>query len=369
MTVIRCSKLARYMECAGYMHLDVEEPEAGDPAKEGTACGELLTSYITHVPVGLSASNGVYFDDDMRFYMRPLADDILSRANGPITSEQRIDWQTRSGIWVRGQPDASYVDKKDRLCIDDLKYGWGIVEVKENWQLIGYAIGEVIKRQRSFSEIVFRICQPRPHHEDGDRREWIISYADLLAYKEKIENRFMELANGRKDFQTSKQCKYCKGAAEACPAFSRLFYKSIEVSTAFVQDHLTDEEIAKQLDLVKRAEEVLKIKLDSLTELGAMRIKKGAIIPGYVAEANYGDRTWKLGVTPESIKILTNGHEIIERKVMSPAKAEKLGVSKDLISKLTERRFTGMKLKKKDASDIGNKIFGTQNPTGGSNVR
>ena len=39
---IRCSKLARYMVCAGYAHLVVEEPEAGEPAREGTAAGEYL---------------------------------------------------------------------------------------------------------------------------------------------------------------------------------------------------------------------------------------------------------------------------------------------------------------------------------------
>ena len=353
------------MVCAGYMYLDVEEPEAGDPAKEGTAAGEYLQSLLERRPMAERASNGVFINDEMKFYTQPIADNIFERAATPVLCETRIDWQTRSGIWIRGQYDAAYVDQKGRLCIDDLKYGWGIVEVQENWQILGYAIGEVIRRGQGFNEIVLRICQPRPHHEDGEMREWVLSYSELLEYKERIENRMMELANGRRDFQTSDKCKYCKGAAEACPAFSRLFYRSLEITyDNFVQDQLTEEEIARQLDQIKRAEEVLKIKSDSLTELGTMRIKQGKIIPGYVSEAQYGHRSWKQGVSADAIKLLT-GKDIIEKSLMSPAKAEKMGVPKELVKSLCESKFTGMKLKKKNGSDVGNKIFGTTNPTGG----
>lgn len=362
---IRCSKLARYMVCAGYMHLDVEEPEGGDPAKEGTAAGEMLQSLLENKPLGQVASNGVYFNDDMRFHTTPIAQDIVNRASTQVLCETRIDWQTRSGIWIRGQYDAAFVDKRGFLCIEDLKYGWGIVEVKENWQIIGYAIGEVIRRGQSFSHISFMIHQPRPHHEDGYSREWLITYSQLIEYKEKIEARMLELANGRKDLQTSSQCKYCKGAAEACPAFSRLFYRALEVSMEFVQDKLTNEEISKQLDLVKRAEEAIKIKADSLVQLGTDRIKKGGIIPGYIQDNTYSQREWKQGVSPASIKAMT-GVNVVQETFMSPAQAEKSGVDKKLVSSLSSTRMTGVKLKKKNGTDVGNKIFGNNNPTGGN---
>lgn len=359
---IRCSKLARYMTCAGYAHLDVEESEGGDPAKEGTACGELLQFKLERRPVGQQASNGWYFDNDMEFYTRPAVEDILSRAVGPVLCEQRIDWQTKSGIWIRGQYDMSYVDNRNYLCIDDWKYGWAIVDVEENWQTLGYAIGEVIRRGQAFEYIAIRIMQPRPHHEEGPYREWIISYSQLLEYKERIEARMMELANGRRDFQTSKHCKYCKGAAEACTAFSRLFYRSLEVSTDFVQDSLNNEEIAQQLDQAKRASEVIKIKLDSLEQLGADRIKKGQIIPGYVHSNKYSQREWKPGVSIESLKVMT-GKDVEEKSMMSPAKAEKLGISKKLVEQLSSTRLTGVKLEKKNGSDVGNKTFGNTAPT------
>lgn len=361
---IRCSKLARYMVCAGYMFLNVEEIESDNaPAKEGTAAGELLECKLVGKPIGVQASNGVYFDDDMHFYVNPIYSDIVRRAATPVLCETRIDWQTRSGIWIRGQYDAAFVDTQGRLCIEDLKYGWEIVEVKENWQLLGYAIGEVIRRAQAFEHIVLKIHQPCPHHEDGSSREWVLTYSELLEYKEKIEARMMELANGRKDFQTSDKCKYCKGAAEACPAFSRLFYRALEVSMEFVQDSLNEEEIARQLDQIKRATEVLKIKADSLEELAVSRIKAGKIIPGYVQTNKYSKREWKPGVSAESIKLMCNGLDIVEKVVMSPAKAEKLGVSKDLVKQLTVSRLTGVKLEKKSATEVGNKTFGASAPT------
>lgn len=352
------------MVCAGYMHLELEESEAGDPAKEGTACGEVLQAMLENKPIPPVASNGYFINEDMIFYMRSIAEDIFSRVSGQVLCETRIDWQTSSGIWIRGQYDAAFVDNQGRLCIEDLKYGWGIVEVKENWQLISYAIGEVIRIGKVFDHIVLKIHQPRPHHEDGSSREWVLTYNELLEYKDKIEARMTDLANGLKTLTTSKNCKYCPGAQEACPAFSRLFYRALEVSTEFVQDSLTDEEVARQLDQLNRADEVIKIKRDSLVELGTSRIRKGRIIPGYIQVEKYGHRNWKNGIGPEAIKAMT-GKDVTEKQVMSPAKAEKLGISKDLIKHLTETKLAGVKLEKKDASDVGNKIFGNVNPIGG----
>lgn len=361
---IRCSGLARPMICAGFVYLDLPPSGTNDAAEEGTAAGEYLERLLTKKPLGNVASNGIYFDDDMKFYLEPIYQDILSRADGNINCEQVIDWQTKAGITIKGQYDVSFIDLQGRLCIEDLKYGWGIVEVKENWQLIGYAIGEIIRRGKAFSEIVLKIHQPRPHHEEGPSREWILTYSELLQYKEKIETRMQEIADGKKDFQTSKHCKYCKGTGEACPAFNRLFYRSLEITTEFFQDSIDDEELSMQLDQIRRAEEVIKIKKDSLTELGINRIKQGKVIPGYTQTANYGNRIWKNGISPQSIQLMT-GKNVIENTFMSPAKAEKIGVSKELISQLTERKFLGNKLEKKNSTDIGNKIFGTSNPIGG----
>lgn len=358
---IRCSNLARPMTCAGFLSFEnLPEFERGAPAEEGTAAGELLARILTGKDIPLQASNGVYFNDEMYFYLKPIAEEINANRQSDVLCEQRIDWQSRSGIRIRGSYDISFV-RNGCLYVDDLKYGWGIVEVKENWQLLGYAIGEVIRRAISFEKIILRIHQPRPHHEDGSTREWVLTYAELLAYKERIDARLEQIVGGYHKLETGKQCKYCAAAPEACPAFNRLFYRALEVSTEFSQDAIDEKELANQLDIVARASEVIKIKQDSLTQLATMRIESGKLIPGYIKVPRNGDRKWKAYVDPDVIKALT-GKDIVKREMLSPAQAEKMGIHKDFVNQLVDIPFLGMKIVKKDVGTVANKIFGSEAP-------
>lgn len=359
-TEIRASGLSRIMTCLAPLAFEgLHEQEDIAAAKEGTAAGEYLAHLLTkpNQQAPSHASNGVEFDDEMRFHAVNAANEIIPYAQSQVLCETRIDWVTRSRIVLRGQYDVSYV-RDGKLYIDDLKYGWKHVEVFENWQLLAYAIGEVIRRQMPFEKIVLRIIQPRPHHEDGPIRIWELSYEELLAYKEQIEQRFLQIASGNREMVTSTKCKYCLGAAEACTAFNKTFNASVEyVLKDFKQDSLTEKEIAEQLDLIARVTDVLKIKSDSLNQLSIDRITHGGIIPGYVMEKSYGDRQWKKGISPLVIKTLT-GKEIIEQKMLSPAKAERLGVPKELVSKYVERFFVGNKLVRKNADKMAKQIFG-----------
>ena len=116
----------------------------------------------------------------------------------------------------------------------------------------------------------------------------------------------------------------------------------------------------------KRAEEAIKIKHDSLVELSTSRIKKGKLIPNYVQVDKYSNRVWKQGITAESLKIMTGGKEVTQTSFVTPAQAEKLGIPRKLVSQLTEKKKIGVKLKKQDATELGNSIFGNANPLGGN---
>ena len=357
---IRCSGLSRPMTCSGSLFFEnLPKQPTNAAAEEGTAAGEWLQFLLENknVPVPTHAKNGVYFDDEMKFFTEPIAAEIFKRAKTKPLCETRIDWPTRSGIWIRGSYDISYVDNDDNLVIEDLKYGYGLVEVKENWQLLGYAIGEVIRRQTAFDKIILRIQQPRPHHEEGPTREWVMTYNELLVYKEMIETKMIAIAGGGVELVTSSKCKYCPAAPEACTAFNRAAYAGIDfVLNHFQQDHLSEREIQFQLDLMGRVMDVLKIKDSSLKELAVARIAEGKIIPSYMTEASYGDRKWKKGVSPKAIEVMT-GRKIVEETMLSPAKAEKLGIPKEVINSLVDRHFVGQKLVRKDANAIGDKIF------------
>lgn len=361
---IHCSSLARAMACKGSLFFQgLDRSEGNDAAREGTAAGEYLEKLLTRPGqeiIDRAAKNGVEFSHDIRFYTSEIAQDIFKNAATPILCEQKIDWVTRSGIIIAGQYDASYVGHDGKLYVEDLKFGWVIVDVKRNWQLIGYAIGEIIRRQQAFERIVLRIRQPRPHHEDGPMREWELTYDQLLELKEEIELQMEALVRGEKQLTTGKQCKYCPAAGEACPAFNRMFYAGVDyVLDHHQQDHISDKELAFQMSLVQRVSEVMKIKSDSLKDLAVNRIKNGGIIPGWTTEESYGDRAWKKKVSPTVIEALT-GINVTETKMLSPAQAEKMGVPKDLVAKYVDRYFLGMKLVPKDAGKLADKIFNTK---------
>lgn len=367
-TQIRCSKLHRPMTCPGYVFMDLPKQETGPAAMEGTAFGELCEQMIkqkTITPqVGSNASNGIFWDADAWFYAKQCVSEVTSCATSEISTEYRIDWMTESGIEITGTLDVCYT-MGDVLCVDDFKYGWKIVEAKENWQLLGYVIGLWLKAKQNgtnFEKFRVRIIQPRPHHEDGWVREWWLTPGDVLIYKREIEDRMMQISKGVKQLNTGPQCKYCEAAAESCPAMNRAFYAAVDYTMdTFEQDTLSEEDIAAQVKLIKRIEDIVKIKSDSLTELARQRINQGKLIPGYVIEQSYGHRQWQNWVTPEALEAMT-GKNLRVTEMLSPAKAEKLGIPRSVVTQLTSKPFSGNKLVAKDGTDVGNKIFGTEAP-------
>lgn len=371
-TEIRCSSLHRPMQCLGSLSLEnLLVQEAGQPAKDGTACGELLSEMIrqcTPKPkIGATASNGTFLDQDMWYHAQDTYNTILQRAQGNrIETEERIDWvAVPDKLKIRGQFDISFA-VGDTLHIEDLKYGYGIVDVKENWQLLGYAIGQTIRLAQLHlytpKYINLTIHQPRPYHEDGRVRSWIITYEELVNYCNQIAARMINLITGDRTLSTSKACKYCEGAS-VCPALNRSANKAMDtVLGEWNEKVLTNAEVAEQYELLQRAHELLELRMKSVEQLAISRIQSNQIIPGYAFEMAFGDRKWKSNVTAESIHALT-GVQILKTEIMSPNQAEKAGVSKKLTTHLTEKPSKGVKLVKKNVEEAALKIL--TNPNGG----
>lgn len=363
-TEVRCSGLSRVMHCQGFVFMKDLPPDKGnDAAAEGTACGELLTAMLlqktTTPQVKPQAANGVRFDNDMYFYAGLTTEYVLSQTMNEITFESRIDWMTQSGIKIRGQYDISYV-KGSNLHVEDLKYGWGIVEVEDNWQLLGYALGKVLHLGQTFEKIILTIHQPRPHHEDGPIRSWEITYGHLMEYREKIEKQMYAISQGHSELQTGPHCRYCQ-AAGSCAAISRGAYIGVDLAMgSAVQDHLSDSDLAKEFDILDRASDLLRTRKDSIQQLIINRIQGGAVVPNYGVKETFGHRKWKKAVTPDSIKMLT-GKDAMEKVMLSPAKVEKLGKGKafkSFIDGMTEKYRTGIKVERKDLSAEADRVFG-----------
>lgn len=361
---IRCSSLDRYMKCPGFVNFrDLPQSESTEAAEEGTAAGELLQSMLeqrTLTPtVNATAKNGVRFDNDMYFHLKPIAQEILNK-NVQVYCEQRVDWKPCEEIDIRGQFDICYLIGRE-LYIEDLKYGYKIVDVKENWQLLGYAIGTIIhlgSNNITVDRVNFTIHQPRPYHEEGSSRVWSIPATEIMKYYEKICKHMKLVASKKGDCITGSQCRYCPAATEACTAINRATYNAVDVAMSpSNHDSLNEKELAQQLTILQRAFELVKIKLDALNDLAVVKMKDGKVIPGYGLEEKLGDRKWLPDITPEAIKALT-GIDATETVMLSPAKIEKMGLSKDFVKSLVTRSYVGFKAVKKDFTKDAEKVFG-----------
>lgn len=361
-TKINSSNLARVMACKGSVFFkDLPQHERNEAAMDGITAAELLECLLNGVDPGDKTEKGVYYDDEMKFYIPLVAEQIKRDAqNNYIYAEQKVHWTTRSGISIRAKYDASFAIG-DALYIDDLKYGYGIVEVEKNWQLLAYAIGEIINRGKYFPRIIMRIHQPRPFHEDGPTRSWEITYDELLEYKEQIEKRCDEIAAGQNELKTGRHCRYCPAAAGQCVAFNKLTYDAIEYSHEFIQDEIDNNGLASQLDLIDRISDILKTRKEALEQLAITRIKSGQVIPKYNCIDKYGNREWQPWVTPDVISTLAGGVNVRSNSMLSPNKVEKLGVPKKLIAQFTTRQFRGQKLNRSDVNKVASKIFGDKN--------
>lgn len=130
---------------------------------------------------------------------------------------------------TRGLVDCLIVDEeKKKIEVIDYKHGKGVVvEVKENPQIMLYALAALIKIE-SESEIVnikkykvkLTIVQPRAFHPRGPIRSWEIKATELYDWAKDI---MVPAAKGcHEDNATlvpsEKGCRFCPAAGIPCPA-------------------------------------------------------------------------------------------------------------------------------------------------------
>lgn len=369
---VRCSSLHRFMTCVDHLKLNLRELQGeSEPAREGTAVGEYLSEMIrqrTDQPVfGVDASNGYFVNEDMKFYARDTYRNVLEAAQGnPIETEERIDWVADS-CTIRGQFDISFVTGGRMengfrvgatLHIEDLKYGWGIVEAKDNWQLLGYAIGQhkrLLEKGIYIDNVVLRIHQPRPYHAEGPIRTWVITKDELLGYYHQVVAQVRAYYSGGA-LVTGSGCKYCDAAA-ACPALNKAFHQAVDIVLRdYEEKELTNEDVSKLIAIIERAEEVIEIKSTSVKQLAMSRLQNNQVIPGYGMVQKFGDRAWKPGITAETIKMMT-GVDITKTDMMSPAQAEKAGLNKKMVAQIAVKPPKGFEIKKVNINEQADKLF------------
>jgi hypothetical protein len=298
------SRAKYWAYCAGSVSIcrNVKK-STNDKAKEGNAAHELAAHYLLTNkwwPQEIPLSNGYIQTEEMRDYVKIYINDVINIIGYLPISCDYIESTIsifRVHINAFGTCDLWYFDTINKiLYIWDFKYGWGLVDAYENYQLIMYAVGlldSILKKDtRITSEITvcIRICQPRPHHSDGPIREWKITASELNPYIEHLQRQAQLVYEINPPLVTGAHCRYCD-ALVICPAAAQAGLNSIDVSLKYTDIELLN--IGRHYQILKRAKEAICNQFEALETFAIQSIKNGELIPELEIQPSRGSITWQ----------------------------------------------------------------------------
>jgi len=338
----RASEMTRLVACPGSKKIQQAYPNtSGYAATEGSAAHKIAANVLQGKKelsdyLGQSVDN-VYADQEMLHHLQLYIDDCQDAGN--IEQSLRFDYEEHV---LTGTPDYSCFDTATAtLKIKDLKYGYGWVEVFENWQLLAYAM---LLYNPACVGIELTIIQPRALHPDGPVRRWSFN-ADLMRnYMNRMMNAMEEAAMEEPTVETGVHCRYCRGLTKCHAARAAAGY-AVDYAGKAGHDDPTPETIALELDVTERAVKMLTQRQTALEESALLMCKKGTVIPGWEARNTSGALAWD--VNPITVGDAMGVDLRAPVKAITPTQAvnRKL-VPIDTINSLASRSSGGIKLKR-----------------------
>lgn len=353
--------------CTGWVLMSQFYPDTKESqdALDGNASHEIGSTLINAYRVakqdmtfdnfdGKTAKNGVLFTEEMFDAAKIYADNVATvmqstRVFGGehFNNEQRLDCKRIHDI-AFGTPDQwIYAQQQQQLYIWDYKFGHGVVEIFENWQILVYLAGildklnvDGILDQRL--TIHMRIVQPRAFHHEGIVREWVVKASDLRGYFNQLAARASEALGPNSLIRSGPHCRYCS-ARHACSAALEAGTNLYEVAKQPLPAELPPDALGLQYAIVKRAikqleyiETGLKAQVDSL-------LKNGERVPGWKFEQGFGREDW----TKPTSEVIAMGkmfeHDLSQKpKAITPKQARAKGISDDMLAQYSEVKRTGL---------------------------
>lgn len=348
------------MQCAGALSLAEKAPRfesvESESRRESEAAHYLLNVLLNDPQVALNeikCPNGFIITDEMEEHVINVSMMIRYRDFGAtLYPTPTMDFSFPDAIVIRSKPDCvAWNGDTHTLYIDELKYGWRVVEVEQNWQMIAAAVGAVIRCGYTPKQVIFTLHQPRPYHPGGTMRQFVMSRDELG------KARLMLLDQVKRDDTTCSTGPNCYGcpAAGICPSASMAACAAFDVSFNGASDEISNDALGFELLLLQRAEESLKIRKKALEEIAKNRLHDGQHVQHWALKSSQSNRNWLDGITADLVKSMT-GVDVSKVDIVSPAQAEKMGVSKDIVNSFTHRKSNGFNLVRQDL----NKVFGSK---------
>ena len=263
-----------------------------------------------------------------------------------LVVEQRfsLDWLYRG---MFGTCDCVCRDKASRtIWVFDFKYGRGkAVFAKENPQLLYYALGVMGANNTDFDRIVMTIVQPRNPLVGIDTWECDKDYLYKWAFNTLLPAAKMTEREDAPYCPGDEQCRWCKGAT-ICPA---LYEKTMEMAKDFFPQIVSETPTEVKEVVLPPATELTVGQLQNILDMAGVltdyfsivkeeayeRACRGVEVPGYKLVRGRTSRSWADENEAEKMLVDALGERAFEKKLISPAKAEKV-VDKKQVSKYTQ---------------------------------
>jgi hypothetical protein len=312
--------------------------DTDDARREGICAhwaGELLLRGEVEQPrelVGLQHANGWIIDEPMAFHAMDYRDYVARF--GPHTAvEKHIDL---FGL-IRGRLDT--VSSRGVIRIFDFKYGYRLVEVRQNFTMLCYGLYAWAESRASLP-IEMHIFQPRPHHPDGHARAWRIEAEEVSDWWDWLRDRAADCFAPHTPGIVGKHCLDCP-AAGSCHALTANVYGAYETVVSDRMSEYTPTELAAFLTFLDMAEKLVDAKRKAMRAEAEARISRGTFIPGWLMDQRTGNREWT--VTPDQRRRAT-GVDPMKQVEKSPAELEREGVPKDVVNQMSKTKKLGRKL-------------------------
>jgi len=261
----------------------------------------------------------------------------------PIQVEVKVELKEINAV-LFGTSDTVLVVPFKRIHVFDLKYGQGKrVSAWKNKQLMEYALGVMLKED--VGECVLHVCQPRV--EDGFS-SYTCSREEMEEFAAQLEKDAAAALDPKAPRIPGDWCKnaFCP-ARFTCPALRGLAGELIgkDFAAPAVVDTLTMDHIIKIL----KYEDTIKDWMAKVRDHAKTMMIQGEDVPGYKVVQSLGNAKWMdEDVIKAEFEDEFGDKLFAERKLLSPAKFEKLAgkkrLGKDFRDDYTVRPEAGYKI-------------------------
>lgn len=304
---LRPSSSHRWLNCTGSVYFDLRAPEGeSSPAAErGTLLHELAERILNGDSVEFPDDEGKELVEDYVKYVKDLAEGYDLRTEVELTYNEHLYGTADAVVIADGEID-----------VIDLKTGFGFVPVENNAQLMIYALMATMEYGDNNTVAHNHIVQSSIGNVDRIEvtSEQLAEFRDNL--DDKIEVILDSIETGNWEFNPSESvCRYCPGRA-VCRArkddIMDSFNEAIELTPTEI-----DEILLRAAEIRSWLNDIETHALEIVDELDHWELGEGQTM-----------RKWKFPdetIAAALVDIGLTEEQVFQRKIISPAQAEKLG--------------------------------------------